>query len=72
MDAETIDEIAALHKLKEALAVYADETNWSLMPMYGAGQQAMLRMWVGPGDGPTVARQALISEKSEVSSGQKK
>jgi len=52
-----------IRKLREALGVYAAEGNWRVL--FEGGESA-LRIWVGPGEGPVLAKLALVSEVSEV------
>jgi len=46
-----------IHKLREALAVYAEEGNWRVLFL---GGDAELRLWVGPGEGPVLGKLALV------------
>lgn len=46
-------------KLREALAHYANAVNW----MSHTDADAMLRVWIGSGDGPDYARRALAAQE---------
>ena len=45
-----------IEDLVKALEFYADDRYWSVL--YGQAQQSK-RIWVGPGQGPDMARKAL-------------
>ena len=59
--------VAEVSRLRAALAVYADESNWrhetmSLAPWEHKPTLWKEDVWKGPGDGPDVARRALAGE----------
>jgi len=61
--AESANALAAARaeneKLREALAHYANAVNW----MSHTDADAMLRVWIGSGDGPDYARRALAAQE---------
>lgn len=46
-------------RMREALAHYANAVNW----MSHTDADAMLRVWIGSGDGPDYARRALAAQE---------